>query len=80
MESQRSTKRQGLSVLDAGVSTVLDYNTFRWFERSLLYKGQVAKHVAKWMSRRQVHMKAQIFDPMDSISIILVLKCIQDSV
>lgn len=39
-------------------------------DKSQVYDEKVAKHVWKWVSGLQVKMKAQLFDPMDTVSVI----------
>lgn len=47
----------------------MNYHSYWLTNRSWNYDGKVAKHVAKWASGFRSIKKSQLFDPMDTISV-----------
>lgn len=87
MEVEKSVERSSqvnklkvLSPVNDRFSMALDFITFLLAERSSLYDDQVKRHVAKWVSKLQFQMKAQVFDLMDPFFYHKVLTRIQKGV
>lgn len=59
--SRKSEKRKVPGPVHCRFNTASDYSTYRLVGRISLYVDQDVKRVARWASRFQVLMKAQIF-------------------